>query len=177
MTETAIVLFVGHSKHVLATVTRTGDAAAAPTAEELAGERFPIRDENGNLLVEIASEELATNAVPFHDDLVTNPQDCGTVGDKNSTAELLTGPAPTVALTTAGVNVSFASNVTAETAVWAQVDSDGAQGRDHERLPHKVIPAGSKTVQLPLGLTAGKPYDVLVLVQGSKPYVEIDATP
>jgi hypothetical protein len=177
MTETAIVLFVEHSKQVLATVTRTGDAAAAPSAEELAGDRFPFRDETGGLLVEIAAEELATNAVPFSDDLVTTPQECGTVGDKNSTAELLTEPAPTVVVTSAGVQVTVGNNVAADTPVWAQVDSDGANGRDHDLLPHKVIPAGSKTVQLPLGLTAGKPYDVLVLVQGSKPYIETDAIP
>ena len=163
MTDTAIVLFVKHSGHVLATVTRTGDPAAAPKPDELAGELFPVRDENGDVLVEVEPGQLDTKVVPFEEDLIANPQGCGVTDDA---AQLLAGAPPsTVTLSGTKLKVTVAQNVAEKTPVWAQVDFGTGQTRRHEVLTGE-IPAQQKTVDLAKSFPGGQDYDVLVLVKG-----------
>jgi hypothetical protein len=169
MTETAIVLFVKRTGHVLASVTRTSDPAAAPAAADLAGEQFPVRDEDtGDVLVEIPAEELDSKGVPFEEDLLLTPQLCLVTND--SAQRVPAGSAPTVDFSGTGVKITLPSPATAETPVWAQVDSGTGQGRRHEVLPGKIA-AGATAVELGKNFPSGETYDVLALARGLEPVV------
>jgi hypothetical protein len=170
MTETAIVLFVEKTKHVLAVVTRTGDPAAAPKPEELGGERFPVRDSNGDVLVEIEPDQLEAKVVPFDEDLLISPQLCEF---KDGATGLLSGGAVTPAITTGGVTVTVPAAQTVKTPVWAQVDFGTGQTRRHEVVTGEIA-AGATSVQIPKTFASGEDYDVLALAAGFAPGELID---
>jgi hypothetical protein len=170
--ETAIVLFVKHTGHVLATATRTGDPAAAPSAAELAGELFPVRDDGGDVLVEIEAGELESKVVPFDEDLVLSPQLCGVTHD---TAQLLAGGPPAVTLTATGVGIDLGANATQETPVWAQVDFGTGQMRRHEVISGEIR-AGTASIELAKSFLSGPDYDVLALASGHEPVAMANQT-
>jgi hypothetical protein len=171
VTENAIVLFVKETGHILATLTRTGDPAAAPKPEELAGERFPVRDELGEVLVEIEAAELDSKVVPFEDDLLMKPQLCGV---KDAAAALLSeGPPSGSSLLSSGFEVTLANPATQKTKVWVQVDSGSGQTREHAILRGEIDQGGSE-VTIPRTFAPGSGYDVLVLAAGCEPFAMVD---
>jgi hypothetical protein len=173
MTETAIVLYVKATGQVVATATRTSDPAAAPTPAELAGERFPVRDDTDAVVVEVAAAALGSGVVPYADDLLLNPQACGvTLDDKGEveSAGLLHGSAPSFTLGVGGVTVDVGATVTEKTPVWVQLDSGTGQSREHEVLTGE-IPVGEQSVTLAKTLPNAS-YGVLALAKGLPPKIE-----
>ena len=168
MTETAIVLFVKATNSVLATVTRTGDPAAAPPAAELAGDRFPVRGDDGAVVVEVAAAALESKVVPLVDDLLLNPQQCAVTDDA---AALLGSETLTVTVAASGVTVATTNPVTEEAAVWVQLDSGSGDSTEREVLTGKIL-ANEGEVVLPKTLTTGD-YGVLALVKGLAPLIDI----
>jgi hypothetical protein len=162
MTQTAIVLMIKATGNVLATVTRAGDPASAPSPADLAGERFPIRDNTGATVVEVPAKELASKAVPLVDDLLINPQQCGI---QNDGAALILATGPSVALKANGVTVTAA--VTEDAAVWVQLESGAGEMRRREGLPGMILKTTTE-VTIPVTL-AHPPYDVVAFVAGFLP--------
>jgi len=170
MTQTAIVLIVKDTGNVLATVTRAGDPASAPSAADLAGERFPIRDGGGETIVEVPAEALDAKAVPLVDDLLLHPQMCGVQDDA---ATLIPSAATaTVTLKKAGVTVAAAGTVTADTPVWVRLESGAGDTRLREVLTEKIA-AGDSDVTIHMTLVQPS-YDVAAYITGHVPLVKAD---
>jgi hypothetical protein len=164
MTQTAIVLVIKDTGNVLATVTRAGDPASAPSAADLAGERFPIRDGAGATVVEVPVEALDSKAVPLVDDLLIKPQACGVQDDA---ATLILLAAPTVTLTADGVKVAVTAPVSADAAVWVLLESGAGGTRRREVLTQKILERETD-VKIPMTLAQAN-YDVVAFVAGHLP--------
>jgi hypothetical protein len=165
MADTATVLFVKSTGHVLATLTRVGDPDGTLRPEDLAGDRFPVRSSSGAVAVEIEAAELDVKSVAITDDLVLQPQHC--IVDDQGQVQVETATLSSVALTATGVTVTLAANVTKETPVWVQADTGTGSSRDHKVLDGKLaLTTNSVTIANTFGPGT---YDLLTLVPGFKP--------
>jgi hypothetical protein len=174
MNEKMTLLFVKHTRHVLALLTRAADAEGAAAAEELAGAALLVRyvgDTTRTFTPQanfnVPADELDAKTVDFDPDTFENPRafsldEENVVRPHDLTASGLAAAPPSGSTTQ--VKVSLTANVSDDTPVWLNVtDGTSAQTRTGQ------IAAGTNSVNINVAQLSPGTYYVLALVAGFPP--------
>jgi hypothetical protein len=164
MTPKATVIIVRATANVLGAVTHEGDPERALSASEVAGDSYPVRDQQtGDVLVDVPVAELDTTAVPVVDDLLKTPQQC-VVADGAAKPGVSSGT-PKVDIAANGITVTV-DNAPDERDV--RVFLEHGQGSDRQRAVYAAkIPANDKTVSINATFDPDD-YDLLAAVAGNE---------
>jgi hypothetical protein len=178
MTNQMTVLFVKHTGHVLAAVTRNADPSSQITAEDLARGGLLVRGfavnlptTTGNEQFNVMPEELGVITLNFNRTILLKPRTFS-IADEQP-VQTPTAPVLSLALTTGSVEVSLGTaptdRVTKETNVWVQIDGGNL---DEPRTEQGAIAVNQSSATLQLDpLDTGRTYYVLALVAGREPFV------
>jgi hypothetical protein len=124
MTNKMTVLFVKHTGHVLAAVTRSANPTGQISAENLARGGLLVRGFAGNEQFKVPPEELDVLTTDFDSALLLQPR--AFIIEDGQPVQTPNGTNPAaisgVSLTSANVTVTLNSPVDEETKVWVQVD-------------------------------------------------------
>jgi hypothetical protein len=169
MTDKMTLLFVKHTGHVLAAVTRSADPTGKILTGDLALGGLLVRGFSGQEQFEVPPEQLDVLTVDLEPVLLLQPR-AYTV-DQGQAVPLPNITAPTVALTATDVTVTLSGPVPADTKVWSQVDGGNLTS---PRVADGVIPAsvGASAVTLRIEAVDPGTYNVLVLVGGRLPFAD-----
>jgi hypothetical protein len=166
MTDKMTLLFVKHTGHVLAALTRSADPTGEISAADLALGGLLVRGASGQKQFEVPSEQLDDLTVDLEPVVLLQPR--AYTADQGQAVPLPSTTAPAVTLTATDVKVTLSAQATAETKVWLQVDGGNLTS---PRVADGVIPTGMPAVTLPIEALDPGNYDVFALVSGYLPFV------
>src|SRR5262245_43451082 len=164
MTDKMTVLFVSHSGHALAAVTRNAGEGEI-SAQDLARGGLLVRGFAGNEQFEVPPEELAVVTVDRDTGLLLRPRDFSI--DNGQPVQTPTATVSTVTLTATNVTVTLAAAVTEETKVWVQVDGGNLA---EPRVVKGSIAVNATSTALNIVTLDPGAYFILTLVTDRKPH-------
>jgi len=165
MTDTMTVLFVNHSGHALAAVTRNADESEI-SAQDLARDGLLVRFFPGNQRFEVPPAELAVVNADLDTALLLQPRAFSI--DDGQPVQTPTAVVSNVTLTATNVTVALAAAVTEETKVWVQVDGGNLA---EPRVAKGSIAAGASSTVLQIVTLDPGTYFILTLVADRTPDV------
>jgi hypothetical protein len=120
MTDKMTVLFVKHTGHVLAALTRNADPEGKISAEDVARGGLLVRGLGGSEQFKVLPEELELITVDLDPALLRQPR--AFIIDNGQPLQTPVATVANVSLTSANITVALGAPVTEETKVWVQVD-------------------------------------------------------
>jgi len=167
MTDQMTVLFVKHTGHVLAVVTRNADPKGKISAENLARGGLLVRgftanaatNTTGNEQFKVLPEELDVMTVDLDSALLLQPR--AFIIDDGQPVQTPNVTVPNVSLSLTNVTVTLGAAVTEETKVWVQVDGGNLA---EPRIAEGKIPNGATSTVLQIQTLDPGIYYVLTLV-------------
>jgi hypothetical protein len=166
MTDKITLLFVEHTGHVLAAVSRSADPTGPISAGELAAGGLLVRGLRDQVQFEVPSVQLAVLTLDLDPVVLLQPRAYAIVQEQ--AVPLPSTPAPTVTLTAINVEVKLNDDAPAETKVWLQIEGGNLTA---PVVTQGLISTGEKSVILPIEPLGLGTYDVLVLVVDYLPFV------
>jgi hypothetical protein len=168
MTDKITLLFVEHTGHVLAAVTRNADPTGPISAGELAAGGLLVRGFSPQAQFEVSSEQLAVLTVDLDPVVLLQPRTY-----RVEQAQAVPLPSTlvtdlTVKLTATNVEVSLTGSAPEETRVWFQIEGGHLTS---PLVAYGVIPTGMQKVTLPIEALGPGTYNVLVLVVDYPPFM------
>lgn len=164
MTDKMTILFVKHTGHVFAAITRNADPSGGITAKSLAGERLLVRGlppPHDKKQFEIPADQLDVLIVDLDPALLLQPSEF--IVDQGRPVPVPGSTVSTVTLTTTDVAVTLNAQVQGETKVWIQVEGETLT---KPRVATGSIPSNTLSATFPIELIGSGGYRVLALVAG-----------
>jgi hypothetical protein len=167
MTDKMTVLFVGHSGHALAAVTRNADSTGNISAKDLARDGLLVRAITSDEQFEVPHKELEVVTVDLNTALLFQPR--AFIIDGGQPVQTPNATVFSVELTSAEVKVQVGLPVVEETKIWVQV---GGGNLTEPRVAKGSIVAPARSAVLQIGPLAPGDYYVLALVSKTQPFID-----
>jgi hypothetical protein len=169
MPDKMTLLFVKHTGHILAAVTRSADPTGTISAEDLARGGLLVRGFNSDTQFEVPPRELDVLTVDLEHPLILQPRAFFVDATQKVPMPVAGGPVHAVLLSATQVTVTpIGTPVPEDMKVWVQITGGDLT---QPLIATGTVPTGGTNVALPLvPLNAGH-YDVLTFIVTLPPLV------
>lgn len=170
MADKMTLLFVKHTGHILAAVTRSADPTGTLSAEDLARGGLLVRGFSSDTQFEVPPRELDVLTVDLDSALLLQPRAFFVDENQKVPVPVSSGTVNSVLLSATQVTVQplASSPVPEDTKVWVQITGGDLT---QPLIAAGTVPTGGTSVALPLVPLHAGHYDVLTFVATLPPHV------